>query len=183
MTLAPAPTALRPVQPDPPPARAPLTVVGGRRVDPAALRPVSAPHLRLLRHEPDPDGEQPAVPVPATGPPPAVPDDLHDTPDLRRRAHQVLCLVLEVLDGRRPLGHLVAHLEPSALRYVRAAAGRPTARPSARLTSLHLSRPSAGALEVAAVHRTGGRTRALAARFEGRPDEPARWRCVAVRLL
>jgi hypothetical protein len=109
--------------------------------------------------------------------------DLRTTADLHRRAHQVLCLVLEVLHGRRSLGHLAPHLEPSALRYVRAASGGPPARSPSRLTSVHVSRPSVGAIEVAAVRRHVGRARAIAARFEGHPEEPARWRCVTLRLL
>jgi hypothetical protein len=52
------------------------------------------------------------------------------------------------------------------------------------MTSLHVSRPCADAVEVAAVYRIGGRARALAARFEGpAPEEPAAWRCVTLRLL
>jgi hypothetical protein len=146
-------------------------------------RPAAVPRLRLLRHEPDPDGPEPA-PLPAGRPAVPVPDDLRETPELRRRAHQVLVLLVEVLDGRRPLAHLSAHVEPGPLRGVRAALARPaTARSASRLTSLHVSRPRVDAIEVAAVRRVGGRARALAARFEGRPEEPARWRCVTLRLL
>jgi Family of unknown function (DUF6459) len=143
---------------------------------------VTAPRLRLLHNEPEPDGPEPAAHAPAVRSVPPV-ADLHETADLRRRAHQVLCLVLEVLHGRRTLAHLAPHLEPPALRYVRAASGGPPGRPPSRLTSLHVSRPSVGAIEVAAVRRHGGRARAMAARFEGRPEEPARWRCVTLRLL
>ena len=151
--------------------------------------PPRTPRLRLLRHEPDPDDDADRFPVtrPAAavrGLPPPVPDDLCPTPDLRRRVHQVVGLVLEVLGGRRPLAHLVPHLDPRAVRYVRAAlAQRPAARRPSRMTSLHVHRPRADAVEVAAVHRTGARAGVLAARFEGRPDEPGRWRCVTLRLL
>jgi Family of unknown function (DUF6459) len=55
-------------------------------------------------------------------------------------------------------------------------------REASRLTSLHLSRPIAEAVEIAAVCRLAGRVRALAARFEGPAGDAARWRCVAVRL-
>jgi hypothetical protein len=183
MTTAAAPTALRTLPPDPAPVRSvALTVVPGS-AGPDAVAPAAVPRLRLLRHEPDPDGVAVAAPARSASPVPEVPDDLRETVDLRRRAHQVLCLVLEVIDGRRPLAHLAAHLEPPALRYVRAAGGRPTGRRPSRLASLHVSRPCTGAVEVAAVHHAGGRVRAMAARFEGRPDEPARWRCVTVRLL
>jgi Family of unknown function (DUF6459) len=154
---------------------------------PARAVPHPRPRLRLLRHEPeaDPPGARPGAGH-GRGAPTGLPslDDLRPTTDLRRRAHQVLQLILEVLDGRRPATHLAAHLEPSALRYVRAAAGsRTRARSPAHLTSLHVSRPCAGAVEVAAVHRAGGRARVLAARFEGRPEDPGRWRCSTLRLL
>jgi hypothetical protein len=157
------------------------------------------PALRLLRYEPDPDGP-PAVlggrpertPTAPVGLP--SPDGAPEIAALRRRAGYVLRLALEVLDGRRPLTHLTPYLDPSALRYVRAAlAQRPAARPASRMTSLHASRPSPNAVEVAAVYRLGGRARALAARFEGPVDDgtasanrtadPADWRCVTLRLL
>jgi hypothetical protein len=177
MTSAAAPALLSPG------TEVPGTDSTGTRAHPEPAPRV--PRLRLLRYEPEVDPQDgPAVTAaPVRGPAPRVPDDLQPTPDLRRRAHQVLWLVLEVLDGRRPLAHLTPHLDPRALRYVRAASGqRPAVRPS-RMTSLHVHRPSAGAVEVAAVHRGRGRARALAARFEGRPDEPDRWRCVTLRLL
>lgn len=158
------------------PAAPRLTLVPGRSAG------ATRPRVRLLRHEPDPEaGGAPAVAGPRAVPAvPARPAHPGATADLRRRAHRVVCLVLEVLDGRRPPAHLAGHLDPRPLRYVRAASGR--AVPS-RLTSLHVSRPCAGAVEVAAVHRTGPRSRVLVARLEGHPDDPARWRCVTVRLL
>jgi hypothetical protein len=151
----------------------------------------SVPRLRLLRYEPDPAGPPPVsagrrertASAPATEIPWS--DGCREVAALRGRAGQVLRLVLEVLDGRRPLTQLGAHLEPPALRYVRAAhAQRPAVRQPSRMTSLHVSRPCADAVEVAAVYRIGGRARALAARFEGpAPEEPAAWRCVTLRLL
>ncbi len=197
-----APDALRPVRTEPHPARrttraappvpVPVPLVPGHLVPgvPAAgQRAPSAPagpYLRLLRHEPDPDA--PDAPDAVAGPEvdhaaPPVPDDLQGTPDLRRRAHQVLSLVLEAIDGRRPIGHVAPHLHPGALRYVRAALARPQVRPTGRLSSLHVSRPRADAVEVTAVRRVGPRARAVAARFEGSPDEPDRWRCVTLRLM
>jgi len=107
----------------------------------------------------------------------------------------VLRLTFEVLDGRRPVAQLAGHLEPRALRYVRAALPRAPVRLPARMTSLRVDRPSADALEVAAVYRRGPRARALAARFEriaatpdaqadtARRPDPREWRCVVLRLL
>jgi hypothetical protein len=118
----------------------------------------------------------------------AVAVDATDNAIVRRRAEQVLRLTFEVLDGRRPVAQLTGHLEPRALRYVRAAvAQRRAAQPPARMTSLHLDQPCADVAEVAAVYRRGPRARALAARFERvpavEPGDPRRWRCVLLRLL
>ena len=179
--------------------------------EPAVLDPARAhrrPRFRLLRYEPgaeEPTGPPtPPVRTQPTAIPAAVPDAT-DNVALRRRAEQVLRLTLEVLDGRRPVAQLAGHLEPRALRYVRAAvAQRPAGRQPSRMTSLHLDRPCTGAVEVAAVYRRGPRARALAARFEppmsrGTPAaleprmvpgrqvtrsvDPREWRCVTLRLL
>lgn len=110
------------------------------------------------------------------GPPAAPATDDH----LQRSAQDVLRLLLEVLDGRRPLQQLNPHLGPVALRYVRAA-GRRHRGPS-RLSSMHVCRPRPAAAEVAVVYRTGGRARALATRFEQQRGARGPWRCVAIRL-
>jgi hypothetical protein len=80
------------------------------------------PSLRLLRYEPE-SGEQSDSPPPVRPhvPAVAVTVDATDTALVRRRAEQVLRLTFEVLDGRRPVAQLTGHLEPRALRYVRAA--------------------------------------------------------------
>lgn len=166
------------------------------------------PRLHLLRYEPAAE-EPPGPPPPARtrARPKAVVTEVMDGADiraLRRRAEQVIRLTLEVLDGRRPVAQLAGHLEPRALRYVRAAlAQRPTGCLPSRMTSLHLDRPCTGAIEVAAVYRRGPRARALAARFEpvrpgtaaarepcaatgepaARAGDPREWRCVTLRLL
>jgi len=183
----------------------------------SALSPVprspgvaAGPRLRLLRYEPDPDHDPSASadisadiaadirPDLSSDASPPVVTDLHETPALRRRALAVLRLTLEVLDGRRPLTQLAPHLDPSALRYVRAAhaqshpvhtrsAQRAPVRHPSRLTSVHLRHARVDAVEVAAVYRLGTRARALAARFEGPAagpaDDASRWRCVTLRLL
>ena len=179
----------------------------------SALSPVprspgvaAGPRLRLLRYEPDPDHDPSASadisadirPDLSSDASPPVVTDLRETPALRRRALAVLRLTLEVLDGRRPLTQLAPHLDPSALRYVRAAhaqshpvrihsAQRAPVRHPSRLTSVHLRRARVDAVEVAAVYRLGTRARALAARFEGPAagpaDDASRWRCVTLRLL
>jgi hypothetical protein len=157
--------------------------------DPAPARQ-AAPRLRLLRYEPDPTAPPPASSArrertAALAPEDPWPGGAKELAALRERAGQVLRLVLEVLDGRRPLTHLSAHLAPPALRYVRAAhAQRPAVRQPSRMTSLHVSRPCEDAVEVTAVYRLRERARALAARFEGpAPEDPSSWRCVTLRLL
>ena len=180
------------------------------RSETAPARAHRRPRLRLLRYEPtaeEPTGP-PTPPVRARTRPTAVLTAVTDTTDigvLRRRAEQVLRMTLEVLDGRRPVAQLAGHLEPRALRYVRAAVAQcPAVRQPSRMTSLHVDRPCTGAIEVAAVYRRGPRARALAARFEPpmspgtaaareprtvpgrqvtRSVDPREWRCVTLRLL
>jgi len=135
--------------------------------------PMSAPLALLSTSAPPPP---PRAPLRARSDParrPVEPDDR-----LRTSAHAVLRLLLDVLDGWRPAGHLAEHLAPPALRYVRAASRRGGGR--SRLTSVRICRPAAGAAEVAAVYRLDGRARALAARFE--QAQQGTWRCVAVRI-
>lgn len=150
------------------------------------------PRLRALRYEPEPDTgpAQLALPTGTPGPPPppgrppAAQRTLEDG-TVRRRAQGTVRLILEVLDGRRPVAHLNRHLEPGPLRYVAAAAGtRGGARRdgSARMRSLRLDQPRLGAAEVAAVCLLGGRIRALAARFELFDDAVGGWRCTALRI-
>lgn len=104
-------------------------------------------------------------------------------------AHVLLRLMLEVLDGRRAVGHLAAGVTAPVLRYVVAAAGQPQrtrpARhpvPAARLRSLRVSQPCDEVAEVSAVCQLRGRIRAVAARFELDDGSPLGWRCTAVRL-
>ncbi len=141
--------------------------------------PALVPRLRRVRYEPAP-GEPPGAPPPVHSAP-APPPRVGGADGMPRHAQLVLQLVLEALDGRRPLGHLTPHFAPSALRYLRAARRPPCGKP-ARLTSVHLCRPGPDAAEVAAVCRLAGRVRALAARFERPPDRPRAWQCVAIRL-
>ena len=190
---------------DPAPTTAPTTdspstarsetsagVATRRRADCIARASTPPPGLRLLRYEPAAEsrpGRRASAPAGRGRRPSSSLSPTRPTPRaLRRRAEQVLRLTLEVLDGRRPVAQLAGHLEPRALRYVRAAvAQRPRRAQPARMTSLHLDRPCTGAVEVAAVYRRGPRARALAARFErvpaAEPDDPRRWRCVTLRLL
>jgi Family of unknown function (DUF6459) len=146
---------------------------------PGPEAPALVPRLRRVRYEPAP-GEPPSAPTPVSSQP-ASPPRVGVADGMPRHAQLVLQLVLEALDGRRPLGHLAPHFAPSALRYLRAAR-RPRCGEPARLTSVHVCRPGSDAAEIAAVYRLAGRARAVAARFERPPDRPLAWQCVAIRL-
>ena len=92
---------------------------------------------------------------------------------------QVLRLILEVIDGRRPSGHLDSLATPSVLRYVRAT--RPMQpRRGGVLRSVRVCCPVEQVAEVAAVITFAGRIRAVAARFE---QDAGQRRCVAFRIL
>ncbi|GAA4844554.1 hypothetical protein GCM10023201_39470 [Actinomycetospora corticicola] len=96
-------------------------------------------------------------------------------------ALRVLSAVAEVLDGRRPVGHLEGVCPAGILPVVRAAARRPAVR-GTRVRGLRMcplvttgAAPAlavevAGALCPPAGRGTAGRTRAVAARFERHDD-------------
>lgn len=129
----------------------------------SSLRPVSGPQLRLA-------------------PPPQPPGHPQVPPAAMVR---VLRHVLEVLDGRRPVGQLRSLLPDDAFESVLTRLR--TTAPGARhtLRSVHTCFPVPTAVEVAVVfeHRPPrGRPRVLAAaaRFERGVDQ---WLCTALRLL
>ncbi|GAB1508802.1 Rv3235 family protein [Actinophytocola sp. KF-1] len=129
----------------------------------SSLRPASGPQLRLVPPLLEPDG------------PPVPPSALA----------QVLQRVLEVLDGRRPVGQLRSLLPDAAFEALLTRLR--TVRPGVRhvLRGLRTCYPVASVVEVSAVigmRFPEGRERvvAAAARFE-RHDE--RWLCAALRIL
>lgn len=129
----------------------------------SSLRPVSGPQLTLA----------PAAPQP--GRPPVPPAALA----------QVLRRVLEVLDGRRPVGQLRSLLPDPAFEGLLTRLR--TVGPGGRhaLRSIHPCYPTPNAVEVSAVidyRSPTGRRRvlALAARFNRDGD---RWLCTVLRLL
>lgn len=129
----------------------------------SSLRPATGPQLRLVPPPPEPDG------------PPVTPAALA----------QVLRLVLEVLDGRRPVGQLRSMLPDVAFEALLTRLR--TMRPGSRhvLRRMRTCYPTETAVEVTAViglRVPAGRERvvAAAARFE-RDDD--RWLCSVLRLL
>ncbi|GAA4549510.1 Rv3235 family protein [Pseudonocardia xishanensis] len=100
----------------------------------------------------------------------------------RRRAEIVVRIALEVVDGRRPVEHLVPYAAPGVLRYVVAGVpGRSRDEGAPALRSLHCRLVGRAAAEVTALCRFGPRYRALAARLDLTPTGD--WRCTALRVL
>jgi hypothetical protein len=129
----------------------------------SSLRPATGPQLRLVPPLPEPDG------------PPVPPSALA----------LVLRRVLEVLDGRRPVGQLRSLLPDAAFEALLTRLR--TARPGVRhvLRGLKTCFPTASVVEVTAVigmRFPEGRERvvAAAARFERHDD---RWLCAVLRIL
>jgi hypothetical protein len=139
------------------------------------------PTLRPLRtYEPPDTPERWTTPKPQTTPqitlPPTGPTDAH----LRK----LLTKLLEVLDGRRPLGQLKSLL---ANPVYEATLTRLRTKPHGvryQLYSLHACWPSDTAVElmgrVEALRRGGRRALAVVVRMELTPDG---WQCVFLRLL
>lgn len=107
--------------------------------------------------------------------------------ETRERITRLVVVILEVLDGRRPLAAVAGVnplVTPAVARYLRATMRTRAAR-SSRAMSVRVFAPRAGAVEVAAVCVIGRACRAVALRFE-RDDHPFDghpWRVVALRVL
>lgn len=131
---------------------------------------------RLAEYEPDGVAVRRAR-SPAAHPPA---ERLPEAPP-RAELHRLLCLLLEVLDGRRPPGQLRDMLGEGAYASMLAAARRRDRRCGRRRPErLHVSRPAPGAIELCATVRDGRRYRATAARVELRAG---RWLCTNFYLL
>ena len=123
----------------------------------------------------------PHVPPP---PPPVCTEEPLD-PTAVAAACRIVALVLEVWNGRRPAEHLDPFLDPGPARYLRLVAEQLAPRRSARLSSIRICQPRAGAAEITAVCRIGRRTRAIAARLErgqGPTGGRSGWRCRVIQL-
>src|SRR5437660_1448506 len=114
------------------------------------------PPLRVVPPDPDEfDFDDPTVrwhtPPAAIGPAyPLPPPDcpVWDEPgQVRDLIWRLLCVVLEVLDGRRPIDHLRGTLTPAVFESLRTRCHR-TAGRQHRLRTLHTCRPAQGALEI-----------------------------------
>jgi len=110
-------------------------------------------------------------------------------PEIRAWSTRYVVVLLEVLEGRRPVQQLLRWSTPETYagvqrRSVLAARlrarrpGRPGAR-APRVLSVHTCCPAERVVEVSAVVHDGEKVRAYALRVEGRPD---RWRVSAMEL-
>jgi hypothetical protein len=106
-----------------------------------------------------------------------------ELPQAPRRAdlHRLLCLLLEVLDGRRPPNQLRDRLGDGAYASMLATARRTGSRGGNRRPErLHISRPAPEAIELCATVTDGRRCRATAARVELHGGQ---WLCTNFYLL
>ncbi|GAB3909488.1 Rv3235 family protein [Kibdelosporangium lantanae] len=139
------------------------------------------PTLRPLSgYEPPDLPERWTTPKPQTTPQLTIPPTRPTTPNLRA----LLTKLLEVLDGRRPIGQVKSLL---ANPVYEATLTRLRTKPHGvryQLYSMHTCWPAETAVElmgrVEAVRAGGRRALAMVARMELTPDG---WRCVVFRLL
>lgn len=143
--------------------------------------------IRRVSYEPQVGAVLPQVAPDAVATPVGVPVEPLVSRETRERITRLVVVLLEVLDGRRPLAAVAgvnALVTPAVTRYLRTKIGPQVGR-SSRALSVHVAAPRAGAVEVAAVCVIGRAWRAVALRVE-RDDHPFdghAWRVVALRIL
>lgn len=105
----------------------------------------------------------------------------------RQELVRLVGVLLEVLDGRRPLAQLATRglVAPEVARYLRADRRAGRGRRVSRVESVHVCAPRAGVAEIAAVCRIEGAVRAVALRAERdeQPYDDRPWRVVALRII
>lgn len=118
-------------------------------------------------------------------PPPPADCPVWDEPgEVRAQLWRLICLILEVLDGRRKVEHLRGLVAPAVFEAL-ATRTQHTVGRQHRLRTLHTCRPARGILELCgtiAVTTPSQRPHAItvAARLEQRPTH---WLCTALRPL
>jgi hypothetical protein len=136
--------------------------------------------LRPLAHYEPPTGtvprQQPPPGVREPGPAALPADEPLPHPDVDPA--RLVAVVLEVLDGRRPVAQLRGLLSDDVLLWVRARVRR--ADVPARLRTVRVGRPGPDVVELSGTASCGERVRALAARLERRDDH---WWCTVFVLL
>jgi hypothetical protein len=156
--------------------------------------PEYLPPLRLVPPDPDefdfddptvrwqtpPSAIAPAFPPPDPPPPEDCP--VWDEPgEVRGQMWRLVCVVLEVLDGRRPIDHLRGTLMPPVFESLRTRTPQ-SAGHQHRLRTLHTCRPARDVLEVCGIVAVTmpkhTKAIAIAARVEKRRG---RWMCTVLR--
>jgi Family of unknown function (DUF6459) len=134
-----------------------------------------------------PDPPQRWAPITLVRPPPGDCPVWNEPGQVRDLLWRLVSLVLEALDGRRPVDHLHGLVSERLYHSVRTRSRAClTAGRAHRLRTLHTCRPADGVIEVCGVVAvTSARARrpamiAVAGRVERRGD---RWRCTALRPL
>ncbi|ROT32351.1 hypothetical protein EF879_12365 [Micromonospora sp. HM5-17] len=179
------------------PARRGMTPVGGpagasvvATTRAGAAAPETGHRVRPDRTVlPSRPGPCPSAPADETSPA-AVLGVIGPSPEAGRVARFFLCGCLEIVNGRRPAGHIRAQCDPAVARGVMhklvAAAARISVRcpgqpaPIARLQRLRVCEPRPGIIEAAAVINVADRTWAMAFRIERRRG---RWVGVSVEVI
>jgi uncharacterized protein DUF6459 len=147
--------------------------------DPDHRRPGRAPH----RHEPA--GNEPSGQPDEAGPDEAGPDEAGPDgprlPPARQWLDHVLVIVLECMEGWRPLAQLRPYASPLVIGGMIARRRRlHSLRTIPRIRSIRVTEPLPGIVEACATVARIGRVQALAVRAEAVADH---WRCTAVQLL
>jgi hypothetical protein len=104
-----------------------------------------------------------------------------ELPPARQWLDHLLPVVLECLEGWRPLAQLRQHASPLVVGGL-AARRRPSSHlhSAPRVRSLRITEPAPGVVEACAVVHRVGRVQAMAIRMEVAAD---RWRCTALHVL
>ena len=101
-------------------------------------------------------------------------------PATRGMVRRLLIVILETLDGRRPLTQLRGQLAPLVFSSIETRVRTLTAPRTSRLRSLHTCQPASGVVEACGIVDFGPAIRAVAARFELATNSV---RCSAFRVL
>jgi Family of unknown function (DUF6459) len=107
---------------------------------------------------------------------------VQELPSARLWLDRLLVVVLECLEGWRPLVQLRGYASPLVLGALAARRSVTSRRPGVvpRVRSIHVTEPTPGIIEACAVVQRGVRVQAMAIRIEVLSN---RWRCTALHVL
>jgi Family of unknown function (DUF6459) len=101
-------------------------------------------------------------------------------PVVKGMVRRLMVVILEALDGRRPLAQLRTQLAPLVFSSIETRVRALASPRTSRLRSLHTCQPARGVIEACGVVDVGPTVRAIAARFELATNSV---RCSAFRVL